>query len=205
MTKPDTQEKKRGRPREFDRHQTLCTALTVFRKHGYENTTMRMLSDELGITSPSIYCAFGSKADLFIQALREYRRSYWDPLFNKYLEEEDIYRATLELFDGAARILLSPAAPCGCITVSSLICIPEKELKVREAIAELRAHTASVFRSRLLEAITAGQLPPDCDVPAISGALKNFFEGLAVQAMGNICQAELIQIARLAVRLLPAP
>lgn len=196
---------RRGRPRKFDREEALCTALKVFWENGYENTTMRLLSEKMGIGSPSIYCAFGSKADLFIEALRHYRKIYWQPLYDKFFSEKDIYAATRQLFDESARVLLSPAAPCGCLTVRAAMCMPYGEEEVNEAINALRAETQKIFRDRLLLAIQDRQLPADCNVPAISGALTNYFEGLGIHATEPICQAELIQIAILGVNLLPAP
>ncbi len=196
--------KKRGRPREFDRQKALCAALTVFWKHGYENATMRMLSKAMGIGSPSIYCAFGNKAELFIEAVRYYRKKYWQPLYDAFFEERDIYKAVRSLFDSSARVLLSATAPCGCLTVSSALCIPAKEKKLRKAISELRASTVATFSARLNLAVKDGQLPLKSNIAAIAGALTNFFEGLALQATGDICQEELIQIAVLGVNLLPA-
>lgn len=203
MTESSRQIRQRGRPREFDRQQALCSALAVFWKHGYSDTTMRMLGEAMGIGSPSIYCAFGNKADLFIEALKYYRATYWQPIFDRFFEEEDIRKATFGLFDSSARLLRCASAPCGCLTVRSAICVSENEPQIAGALEEMRASTAAMFRNRLLRAIEAAQLPPDCDVPAIAGALTNFFEGLALQANEKLCQAELIRIARLGVRLLP--
>ena len=197
--------RQRGRPREFDRQQALCAALAVFWKHGYSETTMRMLSKAMGIGSPSIYCAFGNKAELFIEALKYYRQTYWQPLFDQLLAEKDIYGATLEFFDSSARALLCATAPCGCLTVRAAMCVPENEPEIAATLEAMRLDTAVMFRKRIIISIESGQLPQDCNVPAIAGALTNFFEGLALQASERYCQAELIQIARQGVRLLPDP
>ncbi|MDE5879348.1 MAG: TetR/AcrR family transcriptional regulator, partial [Desulfovibrio sp.] len=194
----------RGRPREFDRELALRNALRLFWEQGYMQTTMSQLCRAMGIKSPSLYCAFGSKAELFLEALAFYKGAYWGPVFARYLEEEDLYEATKNLFAATARILLSPDAPCGCLTVFSALTLPAKEERILETIARMRADTKKVFRERLKKAVRDREIPADCDIPAISGALTNYFEGLTLQAREqDICQAELLAIALRGVKLLP--
>ncbi|MGV0800422.1 helix-turn-helix domain-containing protein, partial [Mycolicibacterium elephantis] len=55
----------RGRPRTFDRTEALEHAMEVFWQHGYEGASMSDLTASMGINSPSLYAAFGSKEQLF--------------------------------------------------------------------------------------------------------------------------------------------
>ena len=50
-----------GRPREFDTEQAVARAMQLFWRQGYEGTSLTDLTEELGITRPSLYAAFGSK------------------------------------------------------------------------------------------------------------------------------------------------
>ena len=194
----------RGRPREFDRALALRNALKLFWELGYMQTTMSQLCKVMGIKSPSLYCAFGSKAELFLEALAFYKAKYWGPVFARYLAEEDLYEATKNLFAATARILLSPDAPCGCLTVFSALTLPAKEERILETIAKMRADTRQVFRDRLKKAVRDKEIAADCDIPAITGSLTNYFEGLTLQARErDICLAELLAIALRGVRLLP--
>lgn len=202
---PAKEKNRRGRPREFDKAEALRKALTVFWKQGYEHTTMNDLTDVMEISSPSIYCAFGNKSDLFLEALAYYKKTFWQPVFDAFMSEPDIYKATRELFDLAPRILLSPQAPCGCLVVFSALTLPQCEDKILPVINKMRNDTKNVFRERLIQGINAAQLPSDCDVPAISGALTNFFEGLSLQARSSLCLSELLAIAAQGIHLLPAP
>lgn len=195
----------RGRPREFDRELALTKALELFWSQGYLQTSMNQLCAAMGIVSPSLYCAFGCKADLFLEALAYYKNRYWGAAFENFMAERDIYVATKNLFEDAARILLSPDAPCGCLTVFSAMTLPAKETRILEAITRMRDETKSMFKKRLMMAVRTRQIPEDCDIPGIAGALVNFFEGLSLQARDEICQAELKAIALRGVRLLPSP
>lgn len=192
-----------GRPRSFDRGVALQAALDVFWRHGFEQTTMAQLTAAMGIASPSIYCAFGNKSSLFLEALKYYQQTHWDPVYDKFRENPDIYSATRELFEDTARCLLAPNAPSGCLIVMGAMNLPEGELELRQAISDRRGELGQMFRQKLKEAISNGQIPPESDIPAISGALQNFLEGLSIQARGDICLSELLSISALGIRLLP--
>ncbi len=62
----------RGRPRMFDRDAMLQKALMLFWEHGYEGVSVSQLVEEMGITPPSLYAAFGSKEGLYREAVALY-------------------------------------------------------------------------------------------------------------------------------------
>src|SRR5690348_16407227 len=63
----------RGRPRAFDRKAALDAAMRLFWKKGYSATSIADLTAAMGIGSPSLYAAFGSKEQLYAEALDHYR------------------------------------------------------------------------------------------------------------------------------------
>lgn len=193
-----------GRPRTFDREAALGRALELFWDQGYMQTSIAQLCGAMGIKSPSLYCAFGSKAELFLEALSYYREKYWRVIFERFLNSNNLYEATKNLLESAARILLLPDAPCGCLTVFSALTLPPSEIQIHQTISAMRAETKKIFRDRLRLAIRQGEIAPDTNIPVIAASLTNYFEGLTLQAREeDICQAELIEIALRGVLLLP--
>ena len=61
-----------GRPREFDVEEALGAALKVFWRKGYDGASLTDLTEAMGVTRPSLYCAFGNKEALFRAALHRY-------------------------------------------------------------------------------------------------------------------------------------
>lgn len=204
VTNKETAKAGRGRPREFDREKALCKALELFWEQGYMQTTMAQLCAAMQIKSPSLYCAFGCKADLFLEAITYYRRLYWHDAFSNFLHSESIYTGTRELFAETARILLLPRAPCGCLTVFSALTLPASEKRILNKITEMRNETRNVFRKRIMRGVEEGELSRDVNIETLGGALTNFFEGLTLQARDKrLCFDELKEIALLGVALLP--
>lgn len=65
-------DKKVGRPRNFDMDKALLSAINVFWKKGYDGTSMRDLTSAMGINSPSLYSTFGDKHALYLKAIDRY-------------------------------------------------------------------------------------------------------------------------------------
>lgn len=61
-----------GRPKTFDPEKAVAQAMETFRVHGYAETSPQDLADSIGIGKGSLYHAFGSKHQLFLQSLQRY-------------------------------------------------------------------------------------------------------------------------------------
>src|ERR1700756_2373670 len=61
-----------ARPREFGETTDLDAAMNCFWAQGLEQTSVRELADQMGITGASLYNAFGDKRSLYRRALDHY-------------------------------------------------------------------------------------------------------------------------------------
>src|SRR6201997_4182982 len=92
----------RGRPRTFDRQIALRQARQGFWALVYEGATLNELQAAMGgIAPPSFYAAFGSKEELFREAVELYSRTLGAPMM-KALEEGATARASVEVLLAAA-------------------------------------------------------------------------------------------------------
>src|ERR1700676_4718951 len=71
-----------GRPRTFCTEKALDCAMQVFWRKGYEGASMVDLTTAMGINSPSLYAAYGSKEGLFRAVLERYEARR-----DKFMEE----------------------------------------------------------------------------------------------------------------------
>ena len=193
----------RGRPRSFDKDAALFKALEVFWRRGYEPASVTELCTAMGVNAPSLYAAFGSKSDLFLEAVSFYEERYWAAPARRFMEEKDFYLAVRNFFSEAAHILLSPDTPCGCMVVLAAVNISEQEEDVIRTVQQLRLATKDMFADKIRRAVKEGQLPEDTAVEPLAGAFNTFLEGMSLQVRNGLQAEELEELASYAVRMLP--
>ncbi len=105
-----------GRPREFDRDAALEAAMLVFWRKGFAAASMNDLCDAMGVRSPSLYAAFGSKEALYLEAIEHYVRTNGPPIWDR-LAEGATARAGVEklLLAATESLPKSPTTPAGCM------------------------------------------------------------------------------------------
>ncbi|QDU32495.1 HTH-type transcriptional repressor ComR [Poriferisphaera corsica] len=94
-------QKKVGRPRNFDMDTALEAAVNVFWAKGYDGSSIRDLTDAMGINSPSLYAVFGDKHSLYLKAIERYTTNdACEPLV-AFESEPDIHKAVRALMNAA--------------------------------------------------------------------------------------------------------
>src|ERR1700722_7310775 len=111
-----------GRPREFDRDAALRAAMLLFWHKGFAATSMNALFDAMGIRSPSLYAAFGSKEALYLEAIEHYVRTIGPIVWDK-LAAGASARAGVEnlLLAGTESLPESGATPAGCMAMLAAV------------------------------------------------------------------------------------
>ncbi|PRD42605.1 TetR family transcriptional regulator [Phyllobacterium phragmitis] len=190
----------RGRPRAFDREAALARATRLFWEKGYEATSVSELTEVMGIGSPSLYAAFGSKEALYGEALRYYVDTYEGLVWAKF-HAADTARAAVEgyLMDSAAALTGSIAdIPLGCmVTLSSVGSEGHSELGQR--VRAQRAVTLHHLETRLTRAVEEGEIPPATDVHALARFVQTVQNGMSILARDEVSRAELESVAQVAM------
>ena len=201
--KPIAPHRAKGRPRTFDRAAALEKALGVFWSKGFAPATIAELCAAMGINPPSLYAAFGNKAQLFMEAVDHYERVFWDATWDRMGSEPDVRIAIGDFFESAASILTTPDAPCGCVVVLGAINVPTEFRAVADALRDLREEGRRLFLDRLAQGRANGQLPANTDVEGIATTLNTLLQGMSIEASDGASRARLDQIAVGAKTLLP--
>lgn len=92
----------RKRRAAFDREKGVAIARELFHERGYDAVSIADLTAALGIVPPSLYAAYGSKADLFERAMRLYAADEALPL-------EDILGSDTSPADALTSLLIQAA------------------------------------------------------------------------------------------------
>jgi AcrR family transcriptional regulator len=192
-----------GRPREFDRETALLKARDAFWARGYEGTSMADLVSALGLASARIYAAFGSKEDLFREAVELYEAKEGGFAARALAEEPTARRAIERMLCEAVDVYAAPGNPRGCMVVSAATnCTNENDAVMRWLAEHRRARTKSIV-DRLRQAAKEGELDPETDVAALGDYFAALLHGLSVQARDGVPRKRLLALIRLALRTLP--
>jgi AcrR family transcriptional regulator len=180
-----------GRPRGFDRDAALEAAMLLFWRKGFAATSMSDLCDAMGISSPSLYAAFGSKEALYLEAVEYYARTIGPPVWDK-LAEGATARAGIEnlLIAWTESLPKSRATPAGCMALLAAVG-DEWPATIVRVVKKVRLEMLGTLRSRLETAVAKGELPASTDIDGLSRFYLSVFQGMAVQAKDGATPAEL--------------
>lgn len=155
-----------ARPPEFDRAQALVSALYLFWEKGYDRTTVRDLTNAMGISAPSLYNSFGGKQELFDEAVAAYTGAP-TRVVPPGLRERTARSVFAKILEIAIREYGSSTQPRGCFVISDPVLVDERRLG-RNAI-----------RQRLQQAFDDGDLPEDPSVDALTDYIDIVLRGLS--------------------------
>jgi AcrR family transcriptional regulator len=193
-----------GRPREFDRDKALKRIQAIFWERGYEGVSMADLVDSTGLASARLYAAFGSKEDLFREAVQLYERTEGG-FANRALSEESTARDAIERMLRDAVDVYARNGSRGCMVVSAATNCSASNHGIRAWLAEHRRQRTQSIISRLRDAVKTGELPPDADTRALGDAFAAVLHGLSVQARDGVPRKRLIALIRPAMTMLEHP
>jgi AcrR family transcriptional regulator len=174
-----------GRPRGFDRDAALEKAMRLFWEHGYEQTSISDLTQELGISAPSLYAAFGDKHSLFDEAVARYEANP-KSVTTAGIAADSARDVLWAMFDSAAREYTSEEHPRGCLVNSE------------PALTANRASNRAITAARLRE--LAGGREQDGEADTLAAFAQVLLVGLSSYARDGAGEERLRRVAELAMR-----
>ncbi|WP_236787630.1 TetR/AcrR family transcriptional regulator [Amycolatopsis sp. GM8] len=186
-----------GRPRKFVEDQALDAAMAVFWERGFEAATLAQLRAATGLSSASLYGAFGSKSGLFERAVTHYVMGpgqVTDLVADTRLSAAE---ALSQMLHASITMQSDPRHPLGClVTLSATVgAASEESVAAREAAARRR----EADRSRIVECVRRGQHTGelgDRTRPEVIGALVHaFLLGISTELLDGVEASELHEAA----------
>jgi TetR/AcrR family transcriptional repressor of nem operon len=194
-----------ARPREFDEHAVLNAAMNRFWEHGYQATSMRDLAVETGLTSPSLYNAFGDKRALFRQVLERYAqhssRARIARLESSMPPKEAIKAFITEIVGHS----LSDKDRRGCLLVNSALEIAPHDPEIGAEVASRLGEVEAFFRRSVVAAQKEGSIPADRDATDLARVLLAVLLGIRVAARARPQRKLLEGMARPVLAMLDGP
>jgi AcrR family transcriptional regulator len=185
----------RGRPRQFNRQEALRCAMELFWAKGYGGTSLADLTAAMGINPPSLYAAFGSKEELFSEAVELYERSEGPEIWEALTTEPTARAAFGAYLRRTAHSFTRSDKPAGCLIVLGALNGSDAS---PEACAVLRRHRAgnlAGLRERLERGIAEGELPAGLDCQAVASFYATVQQGMSIQARDGAAVGTLLAVA----------
>jgi AcrR family transcriptional regulator len=191
----------RGRPSSFDRDAALDKAIRLFWRRGYAGTSVRDLSEELGIGAPSIYNAFGDKRRFFAEVLRVYDEKYGGFIDAALTEERTAKEAAARVFAEAPARYSRRDLPAGCLIISGDAGTADAEVTTR--LRRIREAKVAGFADKIRADMASGELPADTDAQALARYTMSTLSGIAQAARDGVRRTELEHVTRIALNAWP--
>jgi AcrR family transcriptional regulator len=193
--------RKTGRPLSFNREEALHKALLLFWRHGYEATSVNDLTEEMGITPPSLYACYGNKKQLFLEAVHLYlgpnkAESIIDGAPTAKAAAESLLEASAIAFTGTD-------TPRGCLLASAAASCSAEAADVQAELGKMRKRIEGSLRRRIAKAVKSGELDHDADPVALAGFTMSVIQGMSILARDGASREKLLTIAAASLRAWP--
>ncbi len=169
-----------GRPQKFEREELVEKAMKIFWAKGYEATSIKDLTDAMGILSGSLFHTFGDKKSLFLESLELYEATA-RKMFLGLLEKPGPRKeAIASLFLKVATFLGEDVTRRGCLLCNTMLeCTHPGDASLK--IAERhRLAMEKAFVAALTQAQATGEISPrsPSETRVLAQTLVNALQGL---------------------------
>lgn len=193
---------KRGRPVGFDRAEVLDRAMRVFWAKGFAATSMNDLIAAMGIASPSLYAAFGSKASLYQAALRHYMALH-EGIVLRAMQLPTARGSIEALLLNAVTVFSHTDFPSGCMVEQTAGEAGDMSPELVMSLGGMREANNENFHARLRRGVEDGDVPAEADIQAVASFYATVHKGLSLSSRGGTGTSELNSVVTSAMAAWP--
>lgn len=185
-----------GRPFKFNRDQAVERVMNEIWHKGYEASSVKALSEMLGITRSSFYNAFGSREALFKDALALYLSQSPDKALAHASPDMPIRKLFSLTFRAACEARASDKEHRGCMLINSVAELCNVHDELGPVLETVVLGSLTCIEQLLERGVERGEIDADTDVHAKALALQNLLIGLNVMCKVVTDEAELWSAAK---------
>jgi len=161
MTDSEICRRRPGRPRAFDEAVVLGAAMRLFWRDGYSGASVPEISAATGLSTSSLYNAYGSKLDLLVAALDHYSDTVLDRHMLGPLARGAAGLADLDAFLDRLAAAIDLTQPRGCLAVNTIAEFRDAPPPVAARTERYRCQLRHGLHAALSRACALGEVPAD--------------------------------------------
>jgi TetR/AcrR family transcriptional repressor of nem operon len=182
------------RTRTFDPAAALTRAVDLFSSKGYSETSMEDIVQATGVSRYGLYGTFGSKRELFEQALERYADSMGKQSFLRLLEPDASLDHIRSIFAERVDDMCCIEENKGCLFIHTAMELAPQDEELREVLRRFMKRMSKAFAIGLESAKARGEVRADVDVATAGELLTSTMFGLAVLGRTGFQHASLSRI-----------
>lgn len=182
--------------KQFDVGDAREKAKALFWAKGYEATSMDDLLGCMGINRGSFYATFGSKRDLYTDALRRYDQQHRRDVLGSLGTGRNPRRRILALLEGVRRDSCGSKGKRGCFLANAAIELATTDRAVAKIVRGAFAETEEFFHTAISDGQASGEIRADIDPRGTARALLGLLLGMRVLARSGAAAPVLASVAR---------
>lgn len=191
-----------ARPREFETKEALGKALEVFWTKGYKATSVQDLINAMGLSKSSFYLTFGSKHQVFLDAIEFYKNKMTAQIVSVAQLNSPARKLIESLFKRALSRIAEDDGKRGCFLNNCAVEVAIYDEEAARIIDSGFSMMEEAFLLLVQRAQNEGDIHNSKDARALARYLNNCLNGLLVTAKANPDHTSLADIVGVSLSVL---
>lgn len=180
-----------ARVREFDPDEAIQSAMQVFWRNGYGDTTMEDIVAETGVSRYGLYGTFGNKKDLLVAAMRQYEKSMAETVWIGLLKPDAGRAEIIEYWQSLKTYAQQENFCNGCLIVNVAAEVAPHDPDIAAEIRRIDEEHTAFFARAIRNGQKAGDIPGNVDPEGTAKMLVALSRGGALMIRAGTNPSEL--------------
>ena len=160
---------------------------------------MADLRKAIGVKQASLYAAYGSKEELFREAVALYRETDGITTSRALAANLPVREAVHTLLQDAVEAFTKAGGSSGCLVVLGAINCSTENKGVQDYLSKLRRQTVKAIKERLRQGQQDGELSESAPIGGLAAFYATVLHGLSIQTRDRMSRKRLTQVVECAM------
>ena len=165
--------------------------MQLFWRRGFVGASVADLCAAMGISSPSMYAAFGNKEALYQASLEHFSKTRGLPIWLRVMEAKTARQTIETLFTCTVESYTNTNQPLGCMSTLAMV-TEDASPTLAELVKAGRESTYRMLQEKFQAAVDSGEFPPGADIASLARGYLTMLQGISVQARDGASREALL-------------